>query len=405
VCGNGIFVGYCESLIAAEDYPQFYCRFVDDSLAYFPDRNSAEVFQRKLDGLHPALRFTCEHESNERISFLDVLVERQSGEFVTSIFRKPTFTGMCLQYDAYCPMKYKIGLVRCLVNRAHRICSPSKLSSELEFLKQMFEMNGYPEHVINRFVTTKLPTPSNESTDVNLVFLRLPFTGCYSDNIERRVRSAVNDAFRNVRLITVYNTPRALTMKKDILPTTYISHTTYSFECRGCASRYVGRTILHLSARVRQHVPLHLLPDEARSTRPKRGRPRTRPQRKPPDDQPQSRDKDAEASFPEAQTQLPLRRSQRLADSHPTEVSQHTEQTEPSEVKREYSSAIATHLAENHDCRSVYSDESFVPLSRGRSHLHLDVLESVYIKVQRPVLCRQKNYIAPLHLYSSSLTT
>ena len=237
-----------------------------------------------MSSLHPALKFTCEFESEERISFLDVFIERQSGEFVTSVFRKPTFTGMCLQYDAYCPMKYKIGLVKCLVNRARRICSSSKLSGELEFLKQMFGKNGYPEHVVNRFVTVNSQAAKDAPSVDSLVFLRLPFTGCYSESIERSVRLAVGQAFPNVRLITVYNCPRAFTMKKDVLPTTFIGYTTYAFECRGCASRYVGRNVLHLSAQIRQHVPLHLLPEDARSRRPKRGRPpKARPPAKPPD--------------------------------------------------------------------------------------------------------------------------
>ena len=53
----------------------------------------------------------------------------EGGGFVTSVYRKPTFTGMCLQWDAYCPVKYKVGLVRCLVNRAKRICSETTLAN------------------------------------------------------------------------------------------------------------------------------------------------------------------------------------------------------------------------------------------------------------------------------------
>ena len=32
---------------------------------------------------------------------------------------------MCLQWESYCPVKYKVGLVKCLVDRARRICSKS----------------------------------------------------------------------------------------------------------------------------------------------------------------------------------------------------------------------------------------------------------------------------------------
>ena len=38
-------------------------------------------------------------------------------------------------------------------------------------------------------------------------------------------------------------------------------------------NRYVGRTFQHLGARIRQHVPLNLVPVAARGSRPRRGRP------------------------------------------------------------------------------------------------------------------------------------
>ena len=80
----------------------------------------------------PSLKFTHELASNVSLSFLDVLVEHiVDGGFVTSVYRKPTFTGMCLQWDSYCPVKYKVCLVRCLVNRALRNCSDGKLNDEL----------------------------------------------------------------------------------------------------------------------------------------------------------------------------------------------------------------------------------------------------------------------------------
>ena len=63
---------------------------------------------------------------------------------------------------------------------------------------------------------------------------------------------------------------------KDVLPSQHQSNLIYEFECRNCVSRYVGRTAQRLSSRIRQHVPLHLLPEDsgARADRPTRGRPR-----------------------------------------------------------------------------------------------------------------------------------
>ena len=62
----------------------------------------------------------------------------------------------------------------------------------------------------------------------------------------------------------------------EVLPALHLSHLIYNFECRQCASRYVGRTVQHLNARIKQHTPRHILPPCAQQ-RPKRGQPRKQP--------------------------------------------------------------------------------------------------------------------------------
>ena len=64
--------------------------------------------------------------------------------------------------------------------------------------------------------------------------------------------------------------------QKDVLPSHHHSNLIYEFECRNWVSRYVDRTAQRLSSRIRQHVPLHLLPEDtgACADRPARGRPR-----------------------------------------------------------------------------------------------------------------------------------
>ena len=90
---------------------------------------------------------------------------------------------------------------------------------------------------------------------------------------ERRTRSIVRRAFDDVNVVTVYNVRRAFTVMKDVVSTNLLSNVVYSFECLQCDSRQVGRTLQHLSARVKQHVPLHLLSSEATGSRPRRGSP------------------------------------------------------------------------------------------------------------------------------------
>ena len=97
-----IFVGYCESLIDASLWPVLYVRFVDDSFTYFDSTEQCDHFLHDLNSLHPSLKYTCEHEHDNRLSFLDVLVEKSNDDIITSVYRKPTFTGQYIVYDSYC---------------------------------------------------------------------------------------------------------------------------------------------------------------------------------------------------------------------------------------------------------------------------------------------------------------
>ena len=53
-------------------------------------------------------------EKVNHLPFLDVLVERHSFAFVTSIYRNPTFTGLYLSWDAFAPKSKKVNLIKCI---------------------------------------------------------------------------------------------------------------------------------------------------------------------------------------------------------------------------------------------------------------------------------------------------
>ena len=78
----------------------------------------------------------------------------------TSIYRKPTFSGLCLKWNSYVLKQFKTGLVNCLLNRAWKICSNSDLfHQEIKFIKSTLAANGYPSNFLNsctnRFLKAK----------------------------------------------------------------------------------------------------------------------------------------------------------------------------------------------------------------------------------------------------------
>ena len=145
-----IFVGYQEAkLINIAKRPLMYFRYVDDAFAVFNNEEDYITFLTHLNSLHPSLRFTNEKESNHSLPFLDVLVERHDWEFLTSVYRKPIFTGQYLRWNSFSPQKRKINLIGTLVHRAFMICSKSKLDPELGKIHSILLKNSYLEHAIN----------------------------------------------------------------------------------------------------------------------------------------------------------------------------------------------------------------------------------------------------------------
>ena len=89
-----IFVGFHESRFFDNTAkPGVYFRYVDDRFVIFGSELDCDHFQEKLNLLHPALQFTIEKDQNNSLHLLDVLVEKEGTGFLTSIYRKLTFTG------------------------------------------------------------------------------------------------------------------------------------------------------------------------------------------------------------------------------------------------------------------------------------------------------------------------
>ena len=95
--------------------------------------------------------------------------------------------------------------------------------------------------------------------DKCLVVLRLPWVGSGSAYVEKEVRHIVTASYPCVKLYVAFGTTRAFKVLTDVLPTLSTSKIIYFFQCRQCESRYVGRTVQHLGARIRQHSSFSLL--------------------------------------------------------------------------------------------------------------------------------------------------
>ena len=85
--------------------------------------------------MHKNIKFTSEVGKNS-LAFLDTYIELPKAEADSvkcSVCRKPTLTSLIMNFSAVCPSKWKIGLIQCLLHRAHLI---SSICNHSQFVQQ-----------------------------------------------------------------------------------------------------------------------------------------------------------------------------------------------------------------------------------------------------------------------------
>ena len=77
------------------EYRSLYYRwYIDDVFVLFKSSDHLKRFQIYLNSCHFNMSITIETEQNSKILFLDVNVIREQGKFITSVYQKPTFSGV-----------------------------------------------------------------------------------------------------------------------------------------------------------------------------------------------------------------------------------------------------------------------------------------------------------------------
>ena len=86
--------------------PEFYKRYVDDTLSIMPNVETAESFLSVLNEIHPSVSFTMELGEHGKLPFLGTEIRKCNGRLETRVYRKPTDTGLLLHYKSHVDVRY-----------------------------------------------------------------------------------------------------------------------------------------------------------------------------------------------------------------------------------------------------------------------------------------------------------
>ena len=245
--------------------PIFYRRYIDDTFVLFSSSDHVKKFHHYLNSRHRNMTFTYEVEEGNKLPFLDVLINRDQDRFSTSLYRKPTFSGLYTNFNSFISENYKKGLIYCLLFRLFTLTVDwKKFHEEVQFLREIFRRNQYPEHFIDQcikmFLTKKIKVQSKVNAQKEKLVISLPYLGKHSNNLRRRISALASKHLKsNFKIEVVWSSQRKIRnffSFKDKLPMHLRSKILYRFTCNGCNSIYIGKTKRHFLIRAYEHLGL-----------------------------------------------------------------------------------------------------------------------------------------------------
>jgi len=146
-----VFMSSLEEKLELEGkLPDYYRRYVDDTLTVTPNITTATDFLNTLNHAHPSVSFTMEIEKDGMLPFLGTQLLNRAAQIETKVCMKPTNTGLLVHYQSHVDNRYKWSLLTTMLNHAYRLSSSwPYFSEECERLKSLFSRLDYPHHLIN----------------------------------------------------------------------------------------------------------------------------------------------------------------------------------------------------------------------------------------------------------------
>ena len=192
--------------------------------------------------------------------------EREESLFCMTIYRKPTFTGVYLNWRSLTSRTYKIGLVKCLLNRAWSICTNYELFHlEVINIKSILRKNDYPCRVIDseikkfidrKFVKKARKEVENVELERRKVYLVLPYQNKLVDQFKEKIEALVDKFYKDVEFRVMFTCPRTIGSHfvfKDKVPPELRSMVVYRIKCKTCSASYIGKTERCLIRRMDEH--------------------------------------------------------------------------------------------------------------------------------------------------------
>ena len=248
-----LYMEYLEetALQTATLHPRLWLRYVDDTFVIWQHGpEELQRFHEHINQQHPNITFTIEQEKEGKLAFLDVQVTRSLEGLTTSVYRKPTHTDRYIPFHSHHHQRTITGVLRCMRDRAHRICDPTCKKPELQHLQHVFQANGFPKELVRKTLAHQPPSVTSSGTSNEPPkILCVPYIRGLSEKLERVCTPlGVRAAFKPMRTLR-----QTLMQLKNQIPEEKRRSVVYQVPCKDCSKTYIGETKRTLKVRLSEH--------------------------------------------------------------------------------------------------------------------------------------------------------
>lgn len=252
-----LLIDYVHETIVTKFSPKVVFYYVDDSWVILGKEKLVPLLDC-LNNVHPNLKYTHEIEDENKISFLDLVINRcDDGSLITNLYVKQKKSSRTINFLSQHPPHQKKNLVRNEFLRIKNVSHSQFLEENTIQLVRKFSENFYPPDYVQNIIDKTNNINDNKNSikkpDQNLKFSSLTYIPGVSEEIKRIFKTAGFEmAFTTRKPLKHLINNKS---REELMDT---SNVVYLINCKSCeeqqkSSVYIGQTKKRLRERINQH--------------------------------------------------------------------------------------------------------------------------------------------------------
>ena len=252
------------------DNIKLYCRYVDDCFLVIKNQDEIIKLKNKFEN-NSVLKFTFENSIENKLPFLDIMINKTSNRLITTVYHKPTDIGQCLNFNSECILKYKLSVINNYLNRAYNTSQNwESFHNEINHIKQVLVNNNYTNTIIdqqiNKFLNHKIEKSNNTQNSTYLDIYHKNQTHTNSKIDEKTLKEIIMTNVKcinqnqNIRIIFYYKNMKTsnfvIKNSPQKPPSQNQTNGVYQFTCELPHvenNQYIGMTTCKLNRRMQYH--------------------------------------------------------------------------------------------------------------------------------------------------------